>query len=172
MSLAEEAPATRITWAMRREHLDSVWGGGARDAVLILDPVNRAVIDRGLRDGIKTYCGANCTVSLMLMALQGLYQSGLVEWLSSMTYQSASGAGAEQMRELIQQMQFLADGVRRELADPAVSALEIDAKVAAGMRGEGLPKQAFGVPLAASLIPWIDAGVEGGQTREEWRRAR
>jgi len=140
-----------------------------RDAVLILDPVNRAVIDRGLSDGLKTFCGANCTVSLMLMALQGLYQAGLVEWLSSMTYQAASGAGAEQMRELIQQMGFLSDTVKKELADPAVSALEIDARVTAAMRGEGLPKQAFGVPLAASLIPWIDSGVEGGQTREEWK---
>jgi aspartate-semialdehyde dehydrogenase len=140
-----------------------------RDAVLILDPVNRAVIDRGLAEGVKTFCGANCTVSLMLMALQGLYQAGLVEWLSSMTYQAASGAGAEQMRELIAQMAFLSDGVKQDLSDPAVSALQIDARVTAAMRGEGLPRQAFGVPLAASLIPWIDSAVEDGQTREEWK---
>ena len=139
------------------------------DAVLLLDPVNRQVIEEGLNRGIKTFCGANCTVSLMLMALQGLFQAGLVEWLSSMTYQAASGAGAAQMRELVGQMAVIASGAGPVLQDPASSALDVDAAVARQLGTDGFPKSALGAPLAASLIPWIDVPVAGGQTREEWK---
>lgn len=139
------------------------------ETVLILDPVNRDVIDRGLTDGIKTFCGANCTVSLMLMALQGLFRAGHVEWLSSMTYQAASGGGAREMRELVAQMAFIGDGARELLADPAASALAIDASVSRSLADDALPTAAFGVPLAGSLIPWISRDLGDGQSREEWK---
>jgi aspartate-semialdehyde dehydrogenase len=138
------------------------------DAVIILDPVNRALIDAALARGVTDYIGGNCTVSLMLMATQGLFQQGWVEWISSMTYQAASGAGAKNMRELVQQMGFLSDASQDFLA-PTSSILDLDRAVTQALRGEGLPKKEFGAPLAASLIPWIDAAVENGQTREEWK---
>ena len=140
-----------------------------KDAVLILDPVNLGVIEKGLRDGIKTFVGANCTVSLMLMAMGGLFRAGLVQWLSSMTYQAASGAGAANMRELALQMQDLGDASRSLVASPSESALNIERVIAERMRSPEFPTEAFGAPLAASLIPWIDKPVELGQTREEWK---
>ncbi|UOP04530.2 aspartate-semialdehyde dehydrogenase [Conchiformibius kuhniae] len=139
------------------------------DAVIILDPVNRHVIDAGLQNGIKNYIGGNCTVSLMLMALGGLFQNGLVEWASSMTYQAASGAGAKNMRELLCGMGAIHQTVAAELADPAGAILEIDRKVADFLRSDEYPKQHFGVPLAGSLIPWIDADLGNGQSKEEWK---
>ncbi len=139
------------------------------DAVIILDPVNRAVIDSALAAGKKDFIGGNCTVSLMLMALGGLFEAGLVEWVSSMTYQAASGAGAPNMRELISQMGTLNTSVESELADPASAILGIDQKITDCLRGNELPTQNFGFPLAGSLLPWIDREVEDGQSREEWK---
>jgi len=139
------------------------------DSVLVLDPVNAAVIRRGLADGAKTFVGANCTVSLMLMGLHGLFAADLVEWTTSMTYQAASGAGAANMRELVAQMAVVADASRAVLSDPAASALELDARVSDALRGTTLPTEHFGAPLAGSLIPWIDSPMESGQTREEWK---
>ena len=139
------------------------------DSVLVLDPVNLDVIKQGLRDGRKMYVGANCTVSLMLMGLHGLFKAGLVEWATSMTYQAASGAGASNMRELVAQMAVLAAAAQPLLDNPAASALEIDARMTETLRGGSLPTEEFGAPLAASLIPWIDKAVDDGQTREEWK---
>jgi aspartate-semialdehyde dehydrogenase len=137
--------------------------------IIVLDPVNRDVIDKGIKKGIRDFAGGNCTVSLMLMALAGLFKQGLVEWISSMTYQAASGAGAKNMIELTAQMSFLANATARMRSNPATNALDIDKAVTAELRGTTMPKMNFGVPLAASLIPWIDKQVEGGQTREEWK---
>ncbi|KFX70259.1 aspartate-semialdehyde dehydrogenase [Pseudomonas taeanensis MS-3] len=139
------------------------------DAVIVLDPVNRKVIDQQLDAGTKNYIGGNCTVSLMLMGLGGLYEAGLVEWMSAMTYQAASGAGAQNMRELIKQMGSINASVADELADPASAILDIDRKVAEAMRGENFPVDNFGVPLAGSLIPYIDKELPNGQSREEWK---
>lgn len=140
------------------------------DAVIILDPVNREVIDRALEQGGRNWVGGNCTVSLMLMAFGGLFKAGLVEWISAMTYQAASGAGAQNMRELLQQMGGLRDAVADELADPRAAILDIDRKVTQAMQGADFPVQNFrGVPLAGSLIPWIDVPVEHGQSKEEWK---
>ncbi|WP_339462855.1 aspartate-semialdehyde dehydrogenase [Pseudomonas sp. EA_105y_Pfl2_R69] len=138
-------------------------------SVIVLDPVNRRVIDQQLDAGTKNYIGGNCTVSLMLMALGGLYEAGLVEWMSAMTYQAASGAGAQNMRELIKQMGAINASVADELADPASAILDIDRKVADAMRGESFPVDNFGVPLAGSLIPYIDKELPNGQSREEWK---
>ncbi|WP_444930294.1 aspartate-semialdehyde dehydrogenase [Microbulbifer sp. SSSA002] len=139
------------------------------DAVIVLDPVNRDVIDRAIDAGQKNFIGGNCTVSLMLMALGGLFKAGMVEWVTAMTYQAASGAGARNMRELIAQMGALRDGVAAELADPASAILEIDRKVAADMRSAEFPTAEFGAPLAGSLLPWIDSQLDSGQSREEWK---
>lgn len=139
------------------------------DAIVVLDPVNRAVIDRGLASGIRNYIGGNCTVSLMLMGLGGLFEKDLVEWISSMTYQAASGAGAKNMRELITQMGELETDVRELLADPNSAILDIDKKITAKLNDGTLSLDNWGVPLAASLIPWIDVPVEGGQSKEEWK---
>lgn len=139
------------------------------DAIIVLDPVNRAVIDTGLQNGVKNYVGGNCTVSLMLMALGGLFQNDLVEWASSMTYQAASGAGAKNMRELISGMGAIHSQVANELADPASAILSIDRKVSDFLRSDAYPKENFGVPLAGSLIPWIDADLGNGQSKEEWK---
>ncbi|MCZ8132935.1 MAG: aspartate-semialdehyde dehydrogenase [Steroidobacteraceae bacterium] len=139
------------------------------DAVIILDPVNRPVIDRALDAGLKDYVGGNCTVSLMLMGLGGLFREDLVEWLTSMTYQAASGAGAANMRELVAQMGAAHGAVARELADPRSSILDIDRKLSETLRGESLPKENFGIALAGSLIPWIDKDLGNGQSREEWK---
>jgi aspartate-semialdehyde dehydrogenase len=141
----------------------------SKDAVIILDPVNRPVIDNALSDGKKDFIGGNCTVSLMLMAIGGLFKAGLVEWLSSMTYQAASGAGAQNMRELLCQMGVLNQTVAAELATPSSAILEIDRNVTAALRSKGIPTQHFGAPLAGSLIPWIDKLVDDGQTKEEWK---
>ncbi len=139
------------------------------DAVIILDPVNMQVIKDALGRGVKDYIGGNCTVSLMLMALHGLFREGLIEWMTAMTYQAASGAGAQNMRELIAQMGAAHASVGELLADPASAILEIDRKVAATLRSAALPKEHFGVALAGSLIPWIDKEMDNGQSREEWK---
>jgi aspartate-semialdehyde dehydrogenase len=139
------------------------------DSVIVLDPVNRDVIDRAIAGGICNYIGGNCTVSLMLMALGGLFRQGWVEWLSAMTYQASSGAGARNMRELVAQMRHIGDDCHELLDDPATSILEIDRRVGRTLAAEGFPVDEFGVPLAASLIPWIDRPMEGGETREEWK---
>ncbi|MBW2083713.1 MAG: aspartate-semialdehyde dehydrogenase [Deltaproteobacteria bacterium] len=139
------------------------------DSIIVLDPVNRDVIDQGLTDGIKTYVGGNCTVSLMLMAMSGLFAEGLVEWISSMTYQAASGAGAKNMKELMAQMAALGKVSELFLNDPASSAIELDKAVTDALRSDSFPVENFGVPLAGSLIPWIDSPMENGQTREEWK---
>ena len=140
------------------------------DAVIILDPVNRSVIDAALTKGGKNWIGGNCTVSLMLMAMGGLFRENLVEWVSAMTYQAASGAGAQNMRELLSQMGRLHSLVEKELADPSSAILDIDRKVSECLRNKDLPVENFrGVPLAGSLIPWIDVPVEHGQSKEEWK---
>ena len=138
-------------------------------AVIILDPVNRHVIDAAIRDGKKDFIGGNCTVSLMLMALGGLFENDLVEWATSMTYQAASGAGAKNMRELLAGMGYLHAQVAGELADAHSAILDIDRNVSAALRSDDYPKANFGVPLAGSLIPWIDADLGNGQSKEEWK---
>jgi len=140
-----------------------------KDAVIILDPVNRNVIDAALAKGQKDFIGGNCTVSLMLMALGGLFRNNLVEWMTSMTYQAASGAGAPNMRELLAQMGVLHGTVDTLLADPGSAILEIDRKVTVALRDGSMPTQEFGFPLAGNLLPWIDREVEDGQSREEWK---
>lgn len=140
-----------------------------KDAVLVLDPVNRHVIDEKIGAGANTFVGGNCTVSLMLMGLGGLFEAGMVEWMTSMSYQAASGSGARHMRELLTQMGQLNGSVASELADPASAILDIDRKVTATMRGDDFATQQFGAPLAGSLLPWIDSPMESGQTREEWK---
>jgi aspartate-semialdehyde dehydrogenase len=138
-------------------------------AVIVLDPVNKSVIEQGLAGGIKDYIGGNCTVSLMLMGLSGLFERGWVEWVSSMTYQAASGAGAKHMRELLAQMGAIHKAAGAELLDPGTEMLDIERKVTAAMREGALPTGEFGAPLAGSLLAWIDKAVEGGATREEWK---
>lgn len=140
-----------------------------KDSVIILDPVNQHVIKDALKAGVKNYIGGNCTVSLMLMALSGLFQRGYVEWITAMTYQAASGAGAQNMRELIQQMGTVHAAVKAKLDDPASAILDIDKTVADTLRGEALPTSNFGYALAGSLLPWIDKDLGNGQSREEWK---
>ncbi|MGR0480915.1 MAG: aspartate-semialdehyde dehydrogenase [Candidatus Electronema sp. V4] len=139
-----------------------------KDAIIVLDPVNRAVIDKGLAGGIKNYIGGNCTVSLMLMALGGLFAKGWVEWISSQTYQAASGAGAKNMLELVNQMRLIGENCQNLLDDRA-NILAIDRNVTETIRSPRFLTQHFGAPLAASLIPWIDRAMDNGQTREEWK---
>jgi aspartate-semialdehyde dehydrogenase len=139
------------------------------DAVIILDPVNRPVIDQALAKGVRDYIGGNCTVSLMLMAMHGLFKAGLVEWITAMTYQAASGAGAEYMRELVKQMGYTYAQAKTLLDDPSSAILELDRAVAGALRSDALPTQHFAVPLAGSLIPWIDKDLGNGQSREEWK---
>lgn len=142
----------------------------ADDALIVLDPVNLNVIKDGLSRGIKNYIGGNCTVSLMLMGLGGLFQNDMVEWATSMTYQAASGAGAQNMRELLAQMGKIHGSVADLLADPKSAILDIDRKVAETIRSDAMPTANFrGVPLAGSLIPWIDVPYEHGQSKEEWK---
>ncbi|MDO9597985.1 MAG: aspartate-semialdehyde dehydrogenase [Azoarcus sp.] len=142
----------------------------ADDAVIILDPVNMNVIRDALANGGRNWIGGNCTVSLMLMGLGGLFKHDLVEWVSAMTYQAASGAGAQNMRELIAQMGTIHASVADLLADPASAILDIDRKVAETIRSDAFPKKNFrNTPLAGSLIPWIDVPVENGQSKEEWK---
>ncbi len=139
------------------------------NAVIVLDPVNRAVIDQALNTGIKNYIGGNCTVSLMLMALGGLFESGMIEWMTSMTYQAASGAGAKSMEELVTQMQAIGAAAAPVIDNPAAAILDLDKTVIQTMRSTALPVENWAVPLAASLIPWVDRAMENGQTREEWK---
>ena len=141
----------------------------ADDAVIILDPVNRNVIDAALDRGIKNYIGGNCTVSLMMLAIAGLLQRDMVEWMTCMTYQSASGAGAQNMRELLQQMGEAHLAAKGLLDDPASSILDIDREVAGILRDERFPTEHFGVPLAGSLIPWIAEDMGNGISKEEWK---
>src|SRR5258707_5306908 len=133
-----------------------------KDAAIVLDPVNRPVIDRALAAGVRNYIGGNCTVSLMLMAIDGLLKNDLVEWVSGMTYQAASGAGAQNMRELLQQMGELHLAAKSMLGDPASAILDIDRDVAGILRDESFPTEHFGVPLAGSLLPWIAEDLGNG----------
>ncbi|MFT6603096.1 MAG: aspartate-semialdehyde dehydrogenase, partial [Bacteriovoracaceae bacterium] len=155
---------------LRSEGFDGYWIDAAsalrmkEDSTLILDPVNFDVIKKALSSGKKDFIGPNCTVSLMLMAIGGLFNSGHVEWVTSMTYQAASGAGAKNMLELLDQMKVLGG-----LSDPSKAILEVDRNVAESMRGRSFPTQHFGAPLAGALIPWIDVPVKDGQTKEEWK---
>ena len=138
------------------------------DSLIVLDPVNRAVIDEGLHKGITTFVGGNCTVSLMLMAMGGLFRENLIEWMTSMTYQAASGAGAMNMRELISQMNVLGQS-GAELLNPSSAILELDKKITETLRSGSFPTDQFGAPLAGSLIPWIDKAMDNGMTKEEWK---
>jgi aspartate-semialdehyde dehydrogenase len=139
------------------------------DAVIILDPVNRGVIDAALKEGVRDYIGGNCTVSLMMLALGGLLREDLIEWITSMTYQAASGAGAPNMRELLEQMGVAHASAATLLRDPGSAILDIDRAVTDCLRSDSLPKVQFGAPLAGSLIPWIDKDLGNGQSREEWK---
>ncbi len=139
------------------------------DAVIILDPVNLDVIRGALKNGTRNFIGGNCTVSLMLMALGGLFKHDLVEWMTAMTYQAASGAGAQNMRELLQQMGEVHLAAKSLLDDPGSAILDIDREVAGTLRDNSFPTTQFGVPLAGSLIPWIDKDLGNGQSREEWK---
>ena len=176
-SSAARAATTRksVYPKLRAAGWDGYWIDAAsalrmeKDAVIILDPVNRPVIDKALAAGVKNYIGGNCTVSLMLMAIDGLFKADLVEWVSAMTYQAASGAGAQNMRELLQQMGEVHLAAKSYLDDPASAILEIDREVAGILRDDGFPTEHFGVPLAGSLLPWIDEDLGNGQSREEWK---
>lgn len=139
------------------------------DSVVVLDPVNREVIDRALNDGVRNFVGGNCTVSLMLMAMGGLFRADAVEWVSAMTYQAASGAGARNMKELVRQMGCIHNNVTEALSDPASAILDIDRKTTSLLKSGDLPQSEFGVPLAGSLIPYIDKELDNGQSREEWK---
>jgi len=160
---------------LRREGWKGYWIDAASalrmndDAVIILDPVNMPVIERALAGGVKDYIGGNCTVSLMLMATAGLFEHDEIEWLTSMTYQAASGAGAATMRELVGQMASIGEGAKPLLADPASAILDIDRTVSGTIRSSALPKKEIGYPLAGSLLPWIDKDLGNGQSREEWK---
>ena len=140
-----------------------------KDAVIILDPVNLDVIKVALAQGVKNYIGGNCTVSLMLMGMHGLFKAELVEWVTAMTYQAASGAGAQNMRELLAQMGHVHGVAKKLLEDPVSSILDIDRQVADALRSPAYPTEHFGVPLAGSLIPWIDKDLGNGQSKEEWK---
>lgn len=160
---------------LRKSGWDGYWIDAASalrmadDSIIVLDPVNKDVIENGLSSGVKTFAGGNCTVSLMLMAIGGLFEKGLVEWITPMTYQAASGAGARNMRELIKQMGAIDAEVKSLVDDPASAILEIDKKVADFIRSDRYPTQQWPVPLAGSLIPWIDVPLESGQSKEEWK---
>jgi aspartate-semialdehyde dehydrogenase len=142
-----------------------------KSAAIVLDPVNLEVMQAARAQGIKDFIGGNCTVSLMLMAVAGLMRAGVVEWITAMTYQSASGAGAQNMREMLEQMGVLHESVSALLKNPAANILEIDRTVSAALRGADYPRAHFDVPLAGSLIPWIDKDLGNGQSREEWKAA-
>lgn len=139
------------------------------DAIIVLDPVNRPVIDAALRRGVRDFIGGNCTVSCMLMGLAGLFKADMVEWMTSMTYQAASGGGARHMRELLTQFGILNQAVGAQLADPASAILDIDRGVLQAQKNSDLPRENFGVPLGGSLIPWIDKDLGDGMSREEWK---
>lgn len=163
---------TEVYAPLRKNNWNGYWIDAASalrmsdDAVIILDPVNADVIRAALAKNIRAYIGGNCNVSLMLMAVSGLFRAGLVEWMTAMTYQAASGAGAAKMLELVKQMGFLSDATRKS---PSENALDVDRAMIAEQRSPRLPAQEFGVPLAGSLIPWIDREMPEGQTREEWK---
>lgn len=160
---------------LRAAGWDGVWIDAAStlrmddDAIIVLDPVNRDVIDSGLSRGIKNFVGGNCTVSCMMMGLAGLFKHDLIDWMTSMTYQAASGGGAQHMRELLTQFGLINEAVRPLLDDPASAILEIDRGVLGLQQDARLPSDHFGVPLAGSLIPWIDKDLENGVSREEWK---
>lgn len=141
----------------------------AEDSVIVLDPINGELIKDALNHGVKDFIGGNCTVSLMLMAIGELFKQDWVEWVSCMTYQAASGGGANNMRELIAGMGVLHDSVKDKLADPASAILQIDKTIVDTQRGDNFPTQYFGVPLAGSLIPYIDGQLDNGQSKEEWK---
>lgn len=160
---------------LRAAGWDGIWIDAAStlrmedDSIIVLDPVNRNVIDRGLETGLKDFVGGNCTVSCMLMGLGGLFRNGLVEWATSMTYQAASGGGARHMRELLTQFGDINASVKDLLNDPASAITQIDAEVLRKQRSGELDATQFGVPLAGNLIPWIDSDLGNGQSREEWK---
>ena len=139
------------------------------DAVIVLDPVNMPVIKKAVSGGTKNFIGGNCTVSLMLMGMAGLFQRDEIEWMTCMTYQAASGAGAAHMRELVAQMASIGERAKRLLDDPAAGILDIDRAVTESIRSPALPQESFGQPLAANLLPWIDKDLGNGQSREEWK---
>ena len=161
--------------ALRKSGWDGYWIDAAStlrmadNSVIVLDPLNLNVIKEGLTNGIKDFIGGNCTVSLMMMAMGGLLKADLVEWISSMTYQAASGAGAQAMRELLVQMGNLHAAVKDELADPASAILDIDREVAATMRADNFPVEHTVSPLAGSVLPYIDKQLDSGQSKEEWK---
>lgn len=160
---------------LRAAGWDGIWIDAAStlrmedDSIIVLDPVNRNVIDRGLETGVKDFVGGNCTVSCMLMGLGGLFRNGLVEWATSMTYQAASGGGARHMRELLTQFGDINASVKELLDDPASAITQIDTEVLRKQRSGELDATQFGVPLAGNLIPWIDSDLGNGQSREEWK---
>ena len=160
---------------LRAAGWDGLWIDAAsalrmkEDAIIVLDPVNSTQIEKGLNSGVKDFVGGNCTVSLMLMGLGGLFKEGLVEWMSSMTYQAASGAGARNMLELLDQMNYIGEKYSSLNTNPANGALEIEKSLAGEINGSSFPKDMFGYPLALSLLPWIDVPMESGQSKEEWK---
>lgn len=160
---------------LRAAGWDGIWIDAAStlrmedESIIVLDPVNRNVIDHGLETGVKDFVGGNCTVSCMLMGLGGLFRNGLVEWATSMTYQAASGGGARHMRELLTQFGDINSSVKDLLDDPASAITQIDAEVLRKQRSGELDATQFGVPLAGNLIPWIDSDLGNGQSREEWK---
>ncbi|MBG9992360.1 aspartate-semialdehyde dehydrogenase [Pseudoalteromonas sp. NZS37] len=160
---------------LRESGWDGYWIDAAsalrmsEDSIIVLDPVNKDVIEQGLAQGVKTFVGGNCTVSLMLLALGGLFEQDLIEWVSPMTYQAASGAGARNMKELIAQMGAIHASVADKIDNPSSAILEIDKIVSETMASKDLPQDQFGVPLAGSLIPWIDVPMPSGQSKEEWK---
>ena len=160
---------------LRREGWKGYWIDAASalrmkdDSVLILDPVNMPVIEHGIAKGRRDFIGPNCTVSLMLMAMDGLFKRDEVEWVTAMTYQAASGAGAAHMRELVSQMATIGDHAKALLSDPASAILDVDRKVTETLRSASFPRKEFGQPLAASLLPWIADDLGNGQSKEEWK---
>ncbi|MBK1780621.1 aspartate-semialdehyde dehydrogenase [Advenella sp. WQ 585] len=166
---------TEVFPKLRAAGWDGIWIDAAStlrmkdDAIIVLDPVNRAVVDAALGKGVKNFVGGNCTVSCMLMGLAGLFKHDLIDWMTSMTYQAASGGGAKHMRELITQFGLLNDSVKPLLDDPASAILEIDRQLLVAQKDEKLPQENFGITLAGNLIPWIDKDLENGQSREEWK---
>ncbi|MDQ5848816.1 MAG: aspartate-semialdehyde dehydrogenase [Pseudomonadota bacterium] len=160
---------------LRQQGWKGYWIDAARtlrmqdDAAIILDPVNMPLIKKALKNEIRNYIGGNCTVSLMLMGMAGLFQRDEIEWMTSMTYQAASGQGAAAMRDLVAQMAMIGEDAKALLDDPAASILDIDQKVTGSIRSRTLPKDNIGYPLAASLLPWIDEDLGNGQSREEWK---
>jgi aspartate-semialdehyde dehydrogenase len=166
---------TAVFPKLRAAGWDGVWIDAAStlrmadDAIIVLDPVNRPVIDAALQRGVKNFIGGNCTVSCMLMGLAGLFNQNLVQWMTSMTYQAASGGGAQHMRELLTQFGLLNSAVKPLLDDPASAILEIDRGLLQAQQDPSLPREHFGVPLGGSLIPWIDKDLGNGVSREEWK---